>query len=131
MAKNKLLFVCVANAARSQMAEGFARVIGGDKIEVLSAGSKPAGFVSTKANKVMQEIGIDLSRHYSKGFDDLPTKEFDYVITMGCKDTCPFYPAKETIDWEIADPKDQDIDFYRKIRDLIEVKVKLLLEGVR
>ncbi len=127
--KKKILFVCVANAARSQMAEGFARHLGTDKIEVYSAGSQPIYRVATNAIEVMKEIGIDISNHQSKGFADLPVQEFDYTVTMGCGDVCPFYPAKQKLDWEIEDPKGQDLEFYRKTRDEIGRRVKELLEN--
>ena len=96
--KKNVLFVCVANAARSQMAQGFARKLASDKLEAYSAGSQPVGFVAGKAIAVMKEIGIDISDQHSKGFNDLSIKKFDYVVTMGCGDVCPFYPAKEKLD---------------------------------
>jgi len=129
------LFVCVENSCRSQMAEGFAKKHGGDKIEAFSAGSKPAGIVSPDAIKVMKEIGIDISDQTSKGFELLPYNKFDYIVTMGCKDVypeqsrgvCPYFPAKERIDWEIEDPKGKGLEVFRKVRDEIGNKVKGLL----
>lgn len=128
----KILFICVANAARSQMAQGFARALGADKVESYSAGSKPAGIVSSKAIEVMKEEGVDISGHHSKGFDDLVVKEFDYTVTMGCGDVCPFYPSKQKLDWTLIDPKGKDLDFYRKTRDQVKAHVESLLkkEGV-
>ncbi|MFA4992379.1 MAG: arsenate reductase ArsC [Candidatus Omnitrophota bacterium] len=126
----KILFVCVENSCRSQIAEGFAKALGGLKLEVYSAGSKPGGKVSPDAVKVMREIGIDISTAKSKGFNDLPAKEFDYVVTMGCKDICPLVPAKEHIDWNIEDPKGKDEKFFRKTRDLIKEKVESLIREV-
>jgi len=123
----KVLFVCVENSCRSQMADGFAKVLGKGKIESYSAGSKPSGKVNPEAIKIMQELGIDISAAKSKGFNDLPAKEFDYVVTMGCQDTCPFVPAKEHIDWQIEDPKNKGEDFFRKTRDLIKEKVEQLI----
>lgn len=123
----KVLFVCVENSCRSQMADGFARVLGKGKIESYSAGSRPSGKVNPVAVKVMREAGIDISGQRSKGFYDLGVKDFDYVITMGCKDTCPFVPAKKHIDWQIEDPKDKGEDFFRKTRDLIKEKVEQLI----
>lgn len=124
--KSRVLFVCVENSCRSQMAEGWARHLFGDKIEAYSAGSKPSGIVNPDAIKVMAEIGIDISGQKSKGFNDLPIKEFDYVITMGCQDSCPFFPAKEHLDWQIEDPKGKGIDVFRRVRDEIGKKVKEL-----
>lgn len=126
----KILFVCVENSCRSQMAEGFAKALGGLKFEAYSAGSKPGGKVNPDAVKVMREIGIDISTAKSKGFNDLPAKEFDYVVTMGCKDICPLVPAKEHIDWYIEDPKGKDEEFFRKTRDLIKEKVESLIREV-
>ena len=125
----KILFVCVENSCRSQMAEGFARVLGKGKIESYSAGTHPVGRVNLEAVKVMQEAGVDISRAQSKGFRDLGIKDFDYVVTMGCQDTCPFVPAKEHIDWNIADPKGENVEFFRKVRDEIADKVKELLKN--
>ncbi|MDD5128619.1 MAG: arsenate reductase ArsC [Candidatus Omnitrophica bacterium] len=126
----KVLFVCVENSCRSQIAEGFAKALGGAKLEAYSAGSKPSGKVNSGAVKVMQEIGIDISAAESKGFNDLTVKEFDYVITMGCRDICPFVPAKEHFDWQIDDPKGKSEEFLRKIRDLIKEKVESLIREV-
>jgi len=126
--KIRILLLCVGNACRSQMAEGFARKLGGDRIEVFSAGSHPAGFVAPNAIAVMKEIGIDISGQRSKGFADIPHKEFDYVISLGCRDVCPIYPAKEKIDWEIEDPIGQPIEVFRNVRDNIAVKVKTFIE---
>ena len=124
----KALFVCIENSCRSQMADGFAKVFGQGKIESYSAGSRPSGKVNPDAIKVMQEAGVDISEASSKGFSDLPVKQFDYVITMGCQDTCPFVPAKEHIDWQITDPKGKDLDFFRKTRDEIKDKVTNFIE---
>ncbi|MBU0672516.1 MAG: arsenate reductase ArsC [Candidatus Margulisbacteria bacterium] len=123
MAKQKILFACIGNCCRSQMAEGFAKKLAGNKFEIYSAGSKPAGFVSQDVVSVMKEIGIDLSAHYSKGFSDVPA-EFDYVVTMGCGEDCPIVPAKERHDWKIEDPIGQGIDVFRRVRENIA-------EGVR
>ena len=123
----KVLFVCVENSCRSQIADGFAKVLGKGKIESYSAGSRPSGKVNPDAIQIMQEAGIDISKAQSKGFQDLGIKEFDYVVTMGCQDTCPFVPAKEHIDWQIEDPKGKDQTFFRKTRDLIKEKVEQLI----
>ena len=113
------------------MAEGFAKKTGGEDYEIFSAGSRPSGKLDTTAIAVMKEKGIDISGQKSKGFFDLPYKAFDYVVTMGCKDDCPFYPGKETIDWEIEDPKGKALSEYRSVRDEIENEVKKLLEDIR
>lgn len=128
--KTRILFVCVENSCRSQMAEGFARKYGNDKVEAFSAGSKPSGIVNPDAVKVMKEIGIDISGQSSKGFEKLPYNSFDYVITMGCQDVCPYFPAKEKIDWQIEDPKGKGLDIFRKVRDEIESKVKELINNL-
>ena len=98
--------------------------------EVYSAGSKPSGTVNPSAVDVMQEANIDISQNKSKGFFDLPIKEFDYVVTLGCNDTCPFYPAKEKINWEIEDPKEKPLEEFRAARDQIEDKVLKLLKTI-
>jgi phosphate transport system protein len=118
-----ILFICVENSCRSQMAEGFARHFGKGIIEVYSAGSKPSGNINQIAIQIMQESKIDISKQKSKGFNDLNIKKFDYAITLGCQDACPFVPADKHIEWEIADPKGKDIIFFRKVRDNIENKV--------
>ncbi len=123
-----VLFVCTENACRSQMAEGWARKLLPDW-QAFSAGSKPRGSVDPNAITVMQEVGIDISGNTSKGFDTLPTRDFDYVVTMGCEDGCPFVPAKQTLDWNIPDPAGKDLDFYRTVRDLICDLVKHLPEA--
>src|SRR5436305_8768888 len=88
--KKRLLFVCVENSCRSQMAEAFARIYGGDKVEAFSAGSQPSGIVNPQAIESMHEVGYDLSQHHSESLDDLPDVEWDFVATMGCGDECPF-----------------------------------------
>ncbi len=130
MDKVKILFVCVENSCRSQMAEGFANKYGGDKIEAFSAGSKPSGGVNSDAIKVMKEIGIDIAGQSSKGFEMLPYREFDYIVTMGCKDICPYFPAKERIDGQIEDPKGKRLEAFKRIRDEIGNKVKELMDGL-
>ena len=126
----KVLFVCVENSCRSQMADGFAKVLGKGKVESYSAGSRPSGKVNPDAIKIMQEVGIDISKAQSKGFLDLGVKEFNYVITLGCQDTCPFVPAEKHIDWQIDDPQGKGEEFFRKTRDLIKEKVGLLISEV-
>jgi arsenate reductase len=125
--KRRFLFVCVENSNRSQMAEGFARIHGGDDVEAFSAGSQPSGVVNSKAIGAMRECGYDLSEHSSKSLSDLPDIEFDFVATMGCSDACPFVRAKRREDWDIPDPKNLGPDQFRAVRDLIEKKVKAAL----
>ena len=125
----KLLFVCIENSCRSQIAEAFARLHGGDAIEACSAGSRPSGVVNPKAVAAMDEIGYDLSSHRSKGLDEVSQEEYDHVVTMGCGDECPFIPAKHYADWAIPDPKDMPPDEFREVRDLVEENVKQLLAG--
>jgi len=122
-----VLFVCVENSCRSQMADGFAKVLGEGKLQSYSCGSRPGGKVDPVAIKVMQEAGIDISQAQPKGCLGLGVKEFDYLITMGCSDICPFVPAREHIDWQIEDPKGKNEDFFRKTRDLIKEKIELLI----
>ena len=126
----KVLFVCIENSCRSQMAEAFACLYGKDKIEPFSAGSKPSGKVNPKAIESMKEIGYDLTGHSSKSLTEIPEKQYEYVITMGCGDVCPLVPAKYREDWGIPDPKELSRDEFRKIRALIEDKVKGLMAKI-
>ncbi len=115
-----LLFVCVENSARSQMAEGFARSIGDGRIAAYSAGSRASGTVDPRAIALMKEKGIDLASQQSKSLDRLPDQRWDYVVTMGCGDACPHLPANHRIDWDLPDPKPLDDAGYRSVRDRIE-----------
>jgi arsenate reductase len=126
----KILFICVENSCRSQMAEGFARHFGKDVVEAYSAGSRPSGVVNARAVEVMQEAGIDISAAESKGFNQLPVKKFNFVITLGCYDICSFVPAGKHIEWQIEDPKGKDIEIFRKIRDEVRDKVKKMIEEI-
>jgi protein-tyrosine-phosphatase len=126
----RVLFVCVENSNRSQMAEAFARRLGQGKIEACSAGSRPSGRVNPRAIEFMREIGYDLSTHQSKGLEALPDVEFDMVVTMGCGDECPVIRARRRQDWAIPDPKGLPPDEFRAVRDLIERKVRELLESL-
>ena len=126
--KVKIVFVCVENARRSQMAQGFAETLGQGKIEVYSAGSRPASVMDPLVVEVMKEKGIDLSSRHPKGLNDLPPAEMDYVVTMGCEETCPAVLAKKVVEWQIPDPKGKSIEEIRAIRDVIEERVKALLE---
>ncbi|MFH1062706.1 MAG: arsenate reductase ArsC [Candidatus Omnitrophota bacterium] len=125
-----VLFVCVENSCRSQMAEAFFKKLAGCNLRGFSAGSKPSGIVNPLAIKVLKEKDIDISAAVSKGFAQLPIKQFDYVITMGCKDVCPLVPGKAKIDWQIPDPKDKDIAFFRIVRDAIEKQVRALVAHI-
>jgi protein-tyrosine-phosphatase len=125
--KKRLLFICVENSCRSQMAEAFARIHGGESVEAYSAGSQPSGEVNPKAIESMREVGYDLSNHRSKSLDDLPHIEWDIVATMGCGDECPFIHAKRRDDWQIPDPKNMAPDDFRRVREEIEEKVRDLI----
>jgi protein-tyrosine-phosphatase len=130
--KKRLLFVCVENANRSQMAEAFARIHGGDGVEAYSAGSRPSGVINPKAIAAMRELGYDLTRHGSKSLADIPEDlEFDFVATMGCGDACPMVKARRREDWQIPDPKHLPPDEFRAVRDLIAGKVKAALESLQ
>jgi protein-tyrosine-phosphatase len=121
------MFVCVENSNRSQMAEAFARIHGGDRVEAFSAGSRPSGRVNAKAVEAMRQFGYDLTTHHSKGLEEFNGKEFDAAVTMGCGDECPLVLAKKRVDWQIPDPKELPPDQFNEVRDLIERKVKELL----
>jgi protein-tyrosine-phosphatase len=127
--KKRVLFVCVENANRSQMAEAFARIHGGDAVEALSAGSRPSGVINPKAVRFMGELGYDLTRHDSKSLDEIEG-EFDAVITMGCGDNCPWISAKRREDWGLPDPKHMEDPEYRVVRDEISARVKALLDSL-
>lgn len=126
----KVLFACVENSCRSQMAEGFMHLLGGGMIEAYSAGSKPSSGVHAMAIEAMLEAGVDISRYRSKSFSDLAEKNFDYVITMGCGDECPIIQAKYRFNWCIDDPSGRKIDFFRKVRDDIKVRVEELARRI-
>jgi arsenate reductase (thioredoxin) len=123
----KVLFVCVENSCRSQMAEAFGKIHGKDIIEVYSSGSKPSGIVNPKAIESMKEVGYDLSKHESLGLDKVPQIEYDYAITMGCGDECPMINALNREDWGLPDPKHMNLKEFAKVRDIIEREVKDLI----
>jgi len=129
--KINMVFVCVENARRSQMAQGFAEVFGKGEVEVFSAGSRPSSQIDPLVIEVMKEKGIDLSGKRPKGLNDLPPVEMDYLITMGCEETCPAVLSKKIIEWDIPDPKGKPIDVFREVRDLIEDRVTTLLKEMR
>ncbi|MCW3071360.1 MAG: protein tyrosine phosphatase [Bacteroidetes bacterium] len=126
----KILFVCVENSNRSQMAEAFAKIHGKDKVEVYSSGSRPSGKINPKAIAAMKELGYDLSSHSSKSLDEIPAIKYDYAITMGCGDECPFVIAEHRDDWKLDDPKNMEPAEFNKVRDEIERRVKALLKGL-
>jgi coenzyme PQQ biosynthesis protein PqqD len=126
----RILFVCVENSNRSQMAEAFARMHGTGKVEAYSAGSRPAGRINPTAIAAMQELGYDLSTHASKGLDHFNGMKFDAAVTMGCGDACPLVLAKERLDWAIPDPRDMTPEQFRDVRNGIEAKVKELIQAL-
>ena len=126
----RVIFVCVENSNRSQMAEAFARLHGGGAVEAHSAGSRPSGRVNPKAVEAMRELGGDLASHRSKGLDEFAGVEFDAAVTMGCGDECPNLRANQRIDWQIPDPREMPPEEFRQVRDLIESKVKELLRSL-
>lgn len=123
----RILFVCVENSNRSQMAEAFARIHGQGKVEAHSSGSRPSGRVNPKAIEAMKELGYDLTSHTSKGLDSFNGMEFEVAVTMGCGDECPLVLAKQRVDWKIPDPRDMTPEQFREVRNLIESKVKELI----
>ena len=128
----KILFVCIENSNRSQMAQAFANIYGEGKVEGFSAGSKPSGKVNPKAIAAMKELNYDLSAHSSKSLDEVKEHApFDAVVTMGCGDACPWMPAIQHIDWQIPDPREMDENDFRNVRDLISQKVKDLLDTLK
>ncbi len=127
--KIKLLFVCIENSNRSQMSQAFAKIIGGDRVEAYSAGSKPSGIVNPKAITAMREVDYDLSTHDSKSLEEVKQfAPFDAVVTMGCGDACPWMPAKQFIDWQIPDPKHMEPKEFNEVRDFIKGKVSELIQ---
>ncbi|HAF07230.1 MAG: Protein tyrosine phosphatase [candidate division TA06 bacterium 32_111] len=126
--KIKILFACVENSFRSQIAEGVAKRYFSDYIEAYSAGSKPIQNINPKAKEVLEEIGFDTSSLKPKGFFDLPDIEFDYLITMGCKEVCPIFPSKKSLNWELEDIKDQPIEKVRELRELIKNRIERIID---
>jgi len=122
----RILFACVGNSCRSQMAEAFCRVLGRD-VECESAGSSPAERVAPNAVAVMKEVGIDISGARTKGFRDVTAGGYDYMVAMGCTVTCPFIPGTKEIRWDIPDPYAKGIKDYRHVRDMIRTEVTALL----
>ena len=125
-----VLFVCVHNAGRSQMAAGWLQHLAGDRVQVLSAGSAPANSINPVAVEAMKEVGIDIAGNQPKVLTTEAVKESDVVITMGCGDTCPYFPGKRYEDWVLEDPAGQGIDSVRPIRDEIKARVQTLLSEI-
>ncbi|MET9614956.1 arsenate reductase ArsC [Kitasatospora indigofera] len=125
-ASASVLFVCVHNAGRSQMAAGFLRHLAGDRVEVRSAGSAPGDRINPSAVAAMAELGIDISDRKPKVLTTDAVQASDYVITMGCGDACPYFPGKKYLDWKLEDPAGQGVEAVRPIRD----QIKHLIEGL-
>jgi arsenate reductase len=125
-----ILFVCVENSCRSQMAEAYARILGGERVEAWSAGSAGGTGVNPKAVASMAELGYDLAAHQSKPLAALPDVAFDVAVTMGCGDACPMVRARRREEWNIPDPKGMNPDDFRRVRDRIGEKVRALLAGL-
>ena len=130
MTKPTVLFVCVHNAGRSQMAAGFLQHLGEGRIEVLSAGSHPADSINPAAVEAMAEVGIDIASNQPKVLTDTAVQTADVVITMGCGDECPFYPGKRYEDWVLDDPAGQGVEAVRPIRDEIKTRVEALIASL-
>jgi arsenate reductase (thioredoxin) len=126
----EILFVCVHNAGRSQMAAGLLEHKAGDRMRVLSAGSEPADQLNPAVVEAMNEVGIDISAERPKKLEDGMVREADVVITMGCGDACPIYPGKRYEDWELEDPSGKDLETVRGIRDRISERVEALLRDL-
>ena len=126
----KVLFACVENSCRSQIAEGFAKKHGNNVLEPFSAGSKASGRINKKAIISMAEIGYDLTQHKSKGLDKFNNSKFDYLITLGCNNKCPNVETKLRKEWDILDPKNMNLEDFFKVRDLIEKRVLSLIDEI-
>jgi arsenate reductase len=124
---HRVLFLCVHNAGRSQMAAGWMRALGGDAIGVYSAGSEPAEHINPVAVAAMAEVGIDIAEHQPQGWTEAMLAKLDVVVTMGCGDECPYIPGVRYLDWELTDPAGKGIETVRGIRDEIEGRVRELL----
>lgn len=127
----KILFVCIENSNRSQIAEAFAKMIGGSSVEAYSSGSRPSGKINPKAIRSMLELGYDLGSHHSKSLEEVKElAPFDVVVTMGCGDACPWMPAKRFVDWNIPDPREMNENEFRSVRDLIADNVRSILKEI-
>ncbi|MFT0848265.1 arsenate reductase ArsC [Actinomycetaceae bacterium L2_0104] len=128
--RHSVLFVCIHNAGRSQMAAGFLRHLGAERLDIRSAGSVPADRINPVAVEAMREVGIDISGESPTLLTTDAVRESDVVVTMGCGDACPVYPGKRYEDWELDDPAGQDIDAVRSIRDEIHARVERLVASL-
>jgi arsenate reductase (thioredoxin) len=128
--KSRVLFVCIENSCRSQMAEAFAHLYAPDSIQAYSAGSRPSGKINAKAVTVMAELGYSLGSQSSKSLNEIPQGKYDFVITMGCGDECPFIPAEAHEDWDLPDPKLLPLEEFRQVRDQIGDRVKELVARI-
>jgi protein-tyrosine-phosphatase len=128
--KASVLFVCVHNAGRSQMAAALLKELAGDRIEIRSAGTEPKDQINPVAIEVMSELGIDITNNQPKVLTDQAVLDSDYVITMGCGDKCPFFPGKIYRDWVLEDPAGKDLDTVRRIRDDIKSRVEDLIAEI-
>ena len=124
----EILFLCVHNAGRSQMAAGFARQFGGNRVVVYSAGSAPGETLNPAVVVAMNEVGIDISAESPKKLTDQMARDADVIVTMGCGDECPYYPGKRYDDWELTDPAGQRLEVVRAVRDDIKSRVRALLD---
>ena len=129
--KPSVLFVCVHNAGRSQMAAGFLTALAGDRIDVRSAGSMPGDQINPVAVEAMREVGIDIAGEQPKKLTEDAVKASDVVITMGCGDECPYFPGKRYEDWELTDPKGKTLEEVRPIRDDIKRRIEALLAEIQ
>lgn len=127
----RVLFVCIENSCRSQMAEALVNLLGVEGVEAYSAGSEPAGSVDPLAIEVMREVGCDMTSQHCKSVEDLPEIEFDYAITMGCGGDDPMVKARMHIEWDVPDPSDMNTGEYRRVRDMIRERVQRLLVAPR
>ena len=125
-----ILFVCIENSNRSQMAQAFATIYGSEKVKAYSSGSKPSGKINPKAIAAMGELGYDLTSHDSKSLGEIPKIEYEYAITMGCGDECPFVNAKNREDWQLPDPRHMEGQEFNKVRDEIKERVLELLARI-
>lgn len=128
--KPAVLFMCVHNAGRSQMAAGWLRHLAGDEVDVFSGGSEPGDDLNAMAVIAMAEVGIDITDEFPKPWTDAAVRAADVVVSMGCGDTCPFYPGKRYEDWELTDPAGQPIELVREVRDDIEQRVRSLMNDL-
>ncbi|ONI67554.1 heat-shock protein HtpX [Kribbella sp. ALI-6-A] len=131
MSKPVVLFVCVHNAGRSQMAAGWLRHLAGDTVEVRSAGSEPRDQINPTAVEAMREVGIDITGNTPQLLEYDTARTSDVIVTMGCGDACPVFPGKRYEDWELTDPAGQPIEVVRQVRDEIRVRIEKLLADLR